>query len=293
MGNLQQLQHFGLEGNAKFMVKSNRNEAVRLSVITNKSEGSANPAKILILEDNRVFLSGLIQTLASMNYANVTAFKNYDEAFVEVQANKFDLIILDINLSEKKNGFDFARTLREFSTVPIIFITTSLSDAAYEQSKSVFPSQLMSKQFSPIELRQAIELSLFTYGESKINKTSATLLNTAPAKMDLSNGFFVKKGKHLKKLFLHEIDLIESDRNYSTIKTESDNSYIIAMPLSELEAILSPYGFVRVHRSFIVNWSKIQSVNTTENILMLNERQVDIGKSYKNEVFERLTKLSS
>ena len=275
------------------MVNSNRNEAVRLSVITNKSEGCANPAKILILEDNRMYLSSLIQMLASMHYANVTACKSYDEAFVEVQTKSYDLLLLAINLSDKRTGFDFAQSLREFSSVPIIFITANMSEASYEQSKSVFPSQLMSKQFSPIELRQAIELSLFTYGEKASSKKSPPLIGTPPAKMDLSNGFFVKKGKHLKKLFLHEIDLIESDRNYSTIKTENDNSYIIAMPLAEIETLLNPYGFVRVHRSFIVNWSKIQSVNTTENVLMLNERQIGIGKSYKNEVYERLTKLSS
>ncbi|MCU0345649.1 MAG: response regulator transcription factor [Saprospiraceae bacterium] len=292
MGYLQQLQHVGLEVNAKFMGKNNRNEAVRLSAITNKSEGNANPTRILILEDNRIYLSGLLQILASMNYANVTACKSYDEALAEVQANSYDIVLSDINLSDKRTGFDFAHSLREFSSIPIIFITANLSEHIYELSKSVFPSHFMSKQFSPLELRQAIELSIFAYG-GKVSDTPPPAPSSNTPKADLSNGFFVKKGKHLKKLLLHEIDIIESDRNYSTIKTENDNSYIIAMPLAEIETLLNPYGFVRVHRSFIVNWSKIHSVNTTENVLMLNERQIDIGKSYKNEVYDRLTKLSS
>lgn len=77
-----------------------------------------------------------------------------------------------------------------------------------------------------------------------------------------------------------DIILVEATGEYSLLKTTTKN-YLLHTPIIKLEAILSPFGFFRVHRKFIISLSRITHVE--RKLVVLGDLQIPIGYSfYKN-----------
>ena len=74
----------------------------------------------------------------------------------------------------------------------------------------------------------------------------------------------------LKQLIaIDQILYLEGDINYTSFDFQSQRRTIIAHPLKHFEADLLPWGFLRIHRSHIVNSRFVQSTNLLENTLTL------------------------
>lgn len=80
------------------------------------------------------------------------------------------------------------------------------------------------------------------------------------------------------KVHFDEILLVESLRDYVKIYMLSQH-FITKFQLGELETFLGPYGFLRVHRSFIVAKEKIDSVTSDE--IEIGSHLIPIGRSYQ------------
>ncbi|RPJ73884.1 MAG: LytTR family transcriptional regulator, partial [Alphaproteobacteria bacterium] len=80
-------------------------------------------------------------------------------------------------------------------------------------------------------------------------------------------------------ILFSEILYIESQREYIKIIT-TKKEYISKMSTHEIEALLPPNLFLRIHRSFIVSINKIESY--TAEIIEVNGVSIPIGRGYKN-----------
>jgi DNA-binding LytR/AlgR family response regulator len=96
---------------------------------------------------------------------------------------------------------------------------------------------------------------------------------------------FIKKGSSLVKLKLSDIIYIEALENYVTLNT-NDDKFTIHFTMKAIETQLPSGVFIRVHRSFIINKSMIQSIK--ENSLDLNvgssQKSIPVGKSYRDSL---------
>ena len=101
----------------------------------------------------------------------------------------------------------------------------------------------------------------------------------------LSNSFFVKKGTLLVRISLDNVLWVQAMDNYVIIKTEADQ-FIIHSTMKEIEGKLPPSNFIRVHRSYIVSLDKITLLD--ENTVIVNEKTIPIGKSYRDGLMNRL-----
>ena len=81
--------------------------------------------KILVVEDDKSLNESIVDFLEFSNFKTISVFDG-EEAVIKSYENSFDIIILDIKLP-KLNGFQVATKIREFSNIPIIFLT-SLDD---------------------------------------------------------------------------------------------------------------------------------------------------------------------
>lgn len=100
------------------------------------------------------------------------------------------------------------------------------------------------------------------------------------------NGYFsVKSERQTKKILYDEVFYIESLRDYVRIVLAEEVQVITREKISSLETRL-PAGFIRVHRSFIINRDKISAYNR-ENIL-LGKYSVPVSRSYKEKVLQDL-----
>jgi DNA-binding LytR/AlgR family response regulator len=88
------------------------------------------------------------------------------------------------------------------------------------------------------------------------------------------------------KVFLHDILYIESLRDYVKIYTPL-GTVITKHAMTALEAMLPATAFVRVHRSFIVALSKIDSF--TQEEIGIQQNRIPIGKLYRQQVLKTLT----
>lgn len=87
---------------------------------------------------------------------------------------------------------------------------------------------------------------------------------------------------------LDDILWVEADRNYCQIAT-SQHTYTIVSPLNKMCEKLDPKRFVRIHRSFMVNFSKLDAV--TDSSVELRGKLFPIGKQYKEELYKLMNKV--
>ena len=101
-----------------------------------------------------------------------------------------------------------------------------------------------------------------------------------------NNSFFVKKDSRFVKVNFQDILWIEALDNYVIIKTSSKEQFILHSSMKDIELKLPQLNFARVHRSYIVQLEKISALE--ENACIIDGNRIPIGKSYKDNLMNRL-----
>jgi DNA-binding LytR/AlgR family response regulator len=96
---------------------------------------------------------------------------------------------------------------------------------------------------------------------------------------------FIKQDSRLMRIHFDQIRYVEAEKDFSTVFT-TDKKLLAGMHLKMFESLLPADRFFRVHRSFIVNLSKISSING--NMVEIGQTEIPIGANYKNELMKRL-----
>jgi DNA-binding LytR/AlgR family response regulator len=223
----------------------------------------------IIVDDDKLtckILEGYVSKSTSLNL--IGSFSDSIEARnVITKRQDIDLIILDIQMPEM-SGFDLIRSL-DFP--PNIIIVSS----AEEYAIKAFDFNVVDYLLKPI-----------TYGRfcKAIDKTIRYFARKEVASTG-DEEIFIKKGSSLVKLKLSDIIYIEALENYVTLNT-NDDKFTIHFTMKAIETQLPSGVFIRVHRSFIINKSMIQSIK--ENSLDLNvgssQKSIPVGKSYRDSL---------
>jgi len=96
---------------------------------------------------------------------------------------------------------------------------------------------------------------------------------------------YVKSDSKIVKIKLDDIQFVEALSDYVIINT-AEKRYIVHSTMKSIEQKLSQNNFTRVHRSYIVNIDKIQTIEDL-NIIM-PKKSIPIGASYKNAFLSKL-----
>jgi two-component system, LytTR family, response regulator len=222
--------------------------------------------KVLITDDEQgshKILENYIGRLPELELAG-NAF-NAIEAISFISSVQVDVIFLDITMPEL-NGFQFLRLL---DNPPFIIFTTAHSEFALE-----------SYEYNAIDyLKKPIPFERF---EKAVNKLKQ-LLDSGIKLGQLKNDIKVKVDGHIISVPLDRIFYIQSMGNY--VKIFLQNRILVTqITTAELEENLPRLFFVRVHKSFIVNKTKIDSI--TDDEVIIDENKLPIGKTFKKYVRE-------
>ncbi len=95
----------------------------------------------------------------------------------------------------------------------------------------------------------------------------------------------IHMGGKMEKLLLDDIQFIEADRNYSTIVTDVGR-FTLTSTLKTMEEKLPKSHLVRVHRSYIVNISKLDVV--ADHHLEIGRKVIPLSKSHKELLLSRI-----
>lgn len=232
--------------------------------------------KCIIIEDELPAQRVLKKYIADLPYLDLAAtFKSPVEAMETLQSATIDVLFLDINLP-KISGLNFLRSLQN---PPQVIITTAYPDYAHEGFELNVVDYLL-KPFSFDRFLKAL---------SKI-KTSRTNPHTHASHQGVENRFvFVKVDKALHKVAFDDILYIESDKDYVKI-IRPDDSLMLLQTLKYWEELLPKNEFARIHKSFIVNITKIKKI--VGNQVDIGKRNLPIGRSYKQDFMDKIEMIS-
>ncbi len=99
----------------------------------------------------------------------------------------------------------------------------------------------------------------------------------------MDNYFFIKTGYKIQKIIINEIIYIESMGDYVRFFLE-DKKIVTLLSLSKIIELLPKDKFIQIHRSYIINFEKINFIQN--NIISIGQYQLPISKSRKKELME-------
>lgn len=121
--------------------------------------------------------------------------------------------------------------------------------------------------------------------EASSPTTAQAVPSTVMDNQVVQNSFFVKKGSMLVKVYLDNVQWIQAMDNYVIIQTNTDQ-FIIHSTMKDVEMKLPYSKFLRLHRSYIIPLEKITVLD--ENSVLIGDKTIPIGKSYKDVFMSRL-----
>ena len=203
----------------------------------------------------------------------VASCKNAVEAFNQINLNKIDLIFLDINMPEI-SGLSFAKSINK--NIKVIFTT-----AYREYAIDGFNLQAVDYLLKPISFERLLQAVNKYLGENNVVEVGSTPEIT-PEKNDF---IFVRADRKMVKIDFSEINYVESLSDYVKINL-NDKVIVTRETISNIEAKLPKNIFMRVHRSYIIAITKIDSF--TNEFIEVGSKAIPISRSYKKEVLTRL-----
>jgi DNA-binding LytR/AlgR family response regulator len=88
--------------------------------------------------------------------------------------------------------------------------------------------------------------------------------------------------KTSKKVFINDVILLKGDVNYTTIYLENGKQKMVAHPIKFFESYLETHGFLRVHRSFMINPNHVKDYKGDEFLMMTNGQKAEISRRRKS-----------
>lgn len=225
--------------------------------------------KCIIVEDEPLAVKILSDYISQVPFLQLQAtFKDAILATDWLRDNITDLIFLDIHLPKLK-GMAFLKTLTH---APAVIITTAYHQYAVEG----FNLNVTDYLLKPFEF----ERFLVAVTKVKTAQKETQRLNESVEK----DFIFLNAERKKVKILFSEIVYIESQREYIKIVT-TKKEYISKMSTHEIEAALPAHLFKRIHRSFIISISKIESY--TAETVEVNGISIPIGRGYR-DIIENL-----
>lgn len=236
--------------------------------------------KILIVEDDMIIAANISLQLTKLGYEITGIETRGEEAILHAFVNPPDIILMDVNLKGSLDGIDTAKAIHKDHDVPIVYLTANTDEVTFSKAKDTHPYAFIPKPLNVLQLQRTIALVVEQLKEKdtvKIHKDNVIEV--------MDDRIFVRHNGKMTKLLLEQILYIEADRNYCKIVT-SKRHFLVSSTLKTMEEKLPSSCFVRVHRSFMINISKLDTVAETH--LEINRKAIPISKSHKELLLGRI-----
>lgn len=230
----------------------------------------------LIIEDEPIAAEVLTDYIGEVAFLELKGVCT-DALFAldRLQKEPIEVIFLDIHLPKLK-GLDFLKVL---SRKPQTILTTAYDEYALE----AFEAEVVDYLLKPIAftrfLKAVHKLQWTRPEEARVPEIPA---GEPPASRSFR---FFNVNKRQVKVFYDEVLYIESLKDYSRIFT-SGSALVTRGQIGEMETAFAPFGFLRIHRSFLVSLDKIRAYTATS--VEIEGKSLPIGRNYRTVVLKTL-----
>ena len=235
--------------------------------------------RCMAIDDEPLALQQIAAYIDKVPYLELVAqCQSALEAHQFLQHDTVDVIFCDINMPDL-NGMDFIKAL---VAPPLVVFTTAYAEYAVEGFKVnavdylLKPFGLQDFMRAANRVRDRLELS-----------AEPSSLNAKPSSLNQDNDdvVFLKTEYRIVKVSISDIRYVEAMSEYLKVYLESEPKPIITLlSMKKMEERLPDY-FMRIHRSYIINLTKIQEVNKNR-VIMDSDTYLPIGDMYK-ETFQK------
>jgi DNA-binding LytR/AlgR family response regulator len=209
----------------------------------------------------------------------IEEFSNAISAIKYLNQNQVDLVFLDIHMPDF-TGIDFIKTIKN---PPQIILVTADKNFAIEA----------------FEYECIVDYLVKPITEKRFEKTLNKLKQAALQQKSIQNRtfensdkpadeFFINIDRRLVKIEYSNINIIEAKGDYVFIKTEKEN-YKVHTTLKKIEDKLPSRLFLKVHRSFIINFKKI--IDIEDNSVLISKHVIPVSRSNRPELMSQLNLL--
>lgn len=228
--------------------------------------------RAIVIDDEPLAINVLknyIQQVKELTLVEI--FSNAIDASSFLRDNEVDIMFLDINMP-MVDGLEFLGTLH---TKPFVVMTTAHEEHA-----------LKSFELEAIDyLVKPISMPRFLKSVDRIIGLKQVAVNRSSSSSEKPSIFVKVDKKKLQKIFLDEIMVVESLKDYIRIITPT-SIYIIHSTLSSFTDDLPSDLFLRIHRSYTIAIDKVSVVEG--NSVEVGGIRYTIGRSYLNEAKSRI-----
>lgn len=228
--------------------------------------------KCLIVDDEPLAIELIKDHIERIPQLEILATcQNALEAFDILKKEPVDLVFLDIQMPVL-TGMEFVKSLQH---PPSIIFTTAYRQYAVES----YELDVIDYLLKPITFTRFFKAINKYFNSQQTAKTVSIPHSNAPSPEDF---IYVNANKKHIKVSFADILFVESIKDYVRIHTPEKN-IVTKDKISDFADKL-PGHFLRVHRSYIVNTSKISAF--TAHDIEIGTHEIPIGISYKQQVFD-------
>ncbi|RZK56617.1 MAG: response regulator transcription factor [Pedobacter sp.] len=247
--------------------------------------------KLYILEDETLIMQHLLQVVKTISFVEVVGTSaEVAQALTEIPALKPDLVLADIRL---KDGDSF-QLFHEIGTedFQVIFLTAYDQYAIQALNMGAFAYLL--KPIDEVALVSAIQKCHQHKEEELLNKQQ----------LSIARDHYLDKGiAHNKRIALKSMEFIEivpiedivyckSDKGYTTFYLNNKTEIVVSKGLKDYELLLTPFGYLRCHQSFLVNFQYVKKYFREGFLQVLDKEMIPVSSRRKEEVMRYLENIA-
>jgi len=221
----------------------------------------------IAIDDEPLALKQIDGYIAKTPFLNLVAsFESALEVLNYLNDNKVDLMFVDIQMPDL-NGMDMVKSLKNR---PEVIFTTASKEFAVEG----FKIDALDYVLKPIDYASFLKAA---------NKAKEyfELRNMQPDKLTANNNYLFIKSEHkIVRIEIDKILFIEGMSEYVRIHLENAKPVMSLIRMKSIEQRIPSTQFMRVHRSFIVNLTKITTIE--RNCIVFDKIYIPVGDKYRN-----------
>lgn len=225
--------------------------------------------KVAIVDNEKAIINEICSLIESANDMKciIETFEHSIKFFQKINNILCDIVFLDIDMPEM-NGFDIAKILNNIRPDITIIFVSSFDNFVFE-SFEYHPFRFVRKS----NLKEDMDSALNAYQREIERKKDVYFFKTNEAERSVKTSdimYFESMG--------HDIFIYTVDGNFK-IKRERDRNMTVKFITEKFEN----KGFIRVHKSFLVNYRYIHTINYS-NIILKNNLKININPRKANDI---------
>lgn len=243
--------------------------------------------KLYILEDEMRIMQHILQIVRKITYLEVVGHTDQ----ISIAANEIpkvapDIVLADIRLKDG-NSFQLFQEIG-LGNFQVVFLTAYDHYAIQALNLGAFGYLL--KPIDEIALNTIFNKCFQYRGQEGFTLQQLAIAKSHYASQGTGNNgrIALKNVECIEIVAISDVVFCKSDKGYTTFYLQDGKEILVSKGLKEYESVLSPFGFLRCHQSYLVNFNYVKKYYRDGYLEVINKLSIPVSARKKEEVLKYL-----